>query len=125
MFVTLNVVERVKGNQKTPPPPPAIEGVQFEFERLPVELKHEVFKKLSTGFLEEVCSLVNPEWQGMVTDIINQRAQKYQQAIPQHIQNEFETRIDASAPNRPIQMLKLYERSMVWKKYTLTPRLVR
>ncbi|CAL8072248.1 unnamed protein product [Orchesella dallaii] len=96
----------------------------FNIEGLPVELKHEILKKLKTEFLEKICAPVSIHWSGMVGDIISQRAIKVDRIVPTFLRPELESRLPPDQRNNPVQLLKLYERSMLRHKIDITSVLI-
>lgn len=93
---------------------------QFEFNTLPVELRHLVLKKLKTKFLDEVCAQVCTEWQGMVYDILEQRRANVGQIIPDFFRKEIQLRIKLELSGDPLELLKYYENALTSDTVTAT-----
>lgn len=100
-------------------------GNGFNFEGLPVELKHGVLKKFKTGYLREVCATVSMEWRGMVNDILEQRQLNIERIITPYFRNEMAMRVCQNVLGDPLEIIKFYENVMLSKKFDVTSVVVK
>lgn len=92
----------------------------FNFDLLPVELKHEILRKLKTVFLQDVCAKVSQQWEGMVADIVNQRLLQIPNLIPTSIRRELNNEIQSDSENAQLQLLRLFETSYLERRFNVT-----
>ncbi|ODM98054.1 hypothetical protein Ocin01_08608 [Orchesella cincta] len=115
------------GKLKKPPQQMALalpKQAIFNIEGLPVELKHEILKKIKTEYLELVCAQVSTHWSDMVGDIIRHRAARVDRIVPSFLRPELESRLPPDQRMDPVHLLKLYERSVLRNKIDVTSVLI-